>query len=122
MSTPGKSVVVLISLVTLLIVFDSAVECYVGRHAVAHSAAPRRSSMTRSSPATAPPAGEQTSKQHHCSQKHLVHWIIGFVVGSVAGVISGLALKSILKKIRKLIRQRSLYGVTRPVSSVVCDL
>ena len=67
--------------------------------------------VTRSSLATAPPAGEQTSRQHHRSQKHLVHWIIVFVVGSVAGVISGLALKSILKKIKKLIRQRSLDGV-----------
>ncbi|CAD6267553.1 unnamed protein product [Miscanthus lutarioriparius] len=65
---------------------------------------------TWSSPATAPPVGEQASR-HHRSQKHLVHWIIGFVVGSVAGVISGLALKSILKKIKKLIRRRSVDGV-----------
>ena len=68
------------------------------------------SSPATASPATAPLAGEQASR-HHRSQKHLVHWIIGFVVGSVAGVISGLALKSILKKIKKLIRRRSVDGV-----------
>ncbi|XP_066376529.1 leucine-rich repeat receptor-like serine/threonine/tyrosine-protein kinase SOBIR1 [Miscanthus floridulus] len=44
-STPGRSVIVLVSLVTLLVVFVSAVECYDGRHAVAHSAVARRSRL-----------------------------------------------------------------------------
>jgi hypothetical protein len=70
----GKSVIILVFLVTLPVIFDSAVECYDGGHAVADSAVPRHSSMgTRSSPATVPPAGEQTSRQHHRSQKHRVH-------------------------------------------------
>lgn len=44
-STTGRSVVVLVSLVTVLVVLVSAVDCYDGRHAVAHSAMARRSRM-----------------------------------------------------------------------------
>jgi len=44
-STPGRSVLLLVSLATLLLVFVSAVECYDGRHAVAHSAVARRSRL-----------------------------------------------------------------------------
>ncbi|PVH48001.1 hypothetical protein PAHAL_4G214600 [Panicum hallii] len=46
---PGKPLLVLISLVTLLLVFVPAAEGYDGRHAVAHSAVARRSrlGMTR---------------------------------------------------------------------------
>ncbi|RCV21279.1 hypothetical protein SETIT_4G126700v2 [Setaria italica] len=44
-STPVKSVLVLVSLATLLLVLVSAVEGYNGRHAAAHSAVARRSRL-----------------------------------------------------------------------------
>jgi len=122
---PGKPLLVLISLVTLLLVFVSTAESYDGRHVAARrsslgmtrhvhhrrTATPHRyvlaeksntagaGSRNRSAPATSPtPAPPAGPSKHHRSHKHRVrNWIIGFGVGSVAGVISGLVLSILFR-------------------------